>query len=855
MEAKGFSLAILGDLKVGKSSLCQILTGKQINNKYEPTNGCEYYQKIYEDGKNNQMMKIDIYCASGDKKSLKLSKFLYKDAICIIMMFNLSDTSTFKNLKIYLENIRLNSVEEPLLYLVGNFSEQHCRVTDQMINDFKKDNDINDTKFFKISCTDARSVKELLDEITKDVLLSEKYYTSTIDKDISDTSSMDDGTKEIEKMTKTLKTFYKETKDKKPNFMRCKNCDRLLYIKFRNTYNEVSFTCNYCNTENNISIDKAGQYIDQLSSKVVCFECLKTKEDKTKLEYCNKCKHYVCPSCKKSIQKQLIKDGSEMHRLFPYYLMDVLCFDHGKKILGYCKECKKGICILCFESHKGHENIFYENFVSKLLDEHNKELGREISNMKQLQENFERCINALKVQFNYFIQLKTLEINLKRCLLNQLNVIRYNQQLIETIKNMKYLKIKKLNIGSWDKMLQGILDTIGQPIQIYNVNISKKTNKITPNTIDLCNRNIEDEDNRNRIAESMKDITDICNMNNDNDSEEYIGIGYNTGELELYTYKNLMKNFKTLNKYDIFINEPINSIHKSALNINNYFFCSKGKIVNVEFYNKFKTMKTNMKIEDPERNFKFALDQENFIVAFDKKNNIILYDKEGNQIGDVTDSIAKQGIKDIIKVDEVMNNVIYINYSKSLDEPNAAPEIENSLEADEGNAEVSMVKELANVKEHKLSGTKIIEFNDENYKIKREHILTDSQEIIGVLNNRLALIRDDEYKSVILFDGKSFKNVQRFYFESGEKPIFGSILAKRDTFIDFLLISDQLKMIQNIYDEEHKSINKICGLKVEDVDKYKEIIKKEGKFILIPAKGFIKYIGENKFIFINYDLY
>ena len=49
-------------------------------------------------------MKIDIYCASGDKKSLKLSKFLYKDAICIIMMFNLSDPSTFKNLKIYLEN-------------------------------------------------------------------------------------------------------------------------------------------------------------------------------------------------------------------------------------------------------------------------------------------------------------------------------------------------------------------------------------------------------------------------------------------------------------------------------------------------------------------------------------------------------------------------------------------------------------------------------------------------------------------------------------------------------------------------------------------------------------------------------
>ena len=146
----------------------------------------------------------------------------------------------------------------------------------------------------------------------------------------------------MEKLGKTLKTFYKESKDKKPNFMRCKTCDRLLYIKFRNTYNEVSFICNYCNTENNVGLDAVERYIEQLSSKVICFECLKAKEEKTKLEYCNKCKHYVCPSCKKSIQKTLKQEGGEIHKLVPYYLMDILCFDHGKKILGYCKECQKG---------------------------------------------------------------------------------------------------------------------------------------------------------------------------------------------------------------------------------------------------------------------------------------------------------------------------------------------------------------------------------------------------------------------------------------------------------------------------------------------------------------------------------
>ena len=852
MEAKGFSMAILGDSKVGKTTLCQSIVERPFNDKYEATNGCEYYQKIYEDSRNNQMMKIDIYCASGDKKSQKLAKYLYKDAVCIIIMFDLNDLNTFYNLRTYIENIRLNSVEDPIYYLVGNSYNGQSKVTDKMIQEFKKENDINDIKFQKLSCKDRKNVKDLLDDITKDVLLSEKYYTSTIDKDISDTSSLDDGTKEMEKLGKILKTFYKESKDKKPNFMRCKTCDRLLYIKFRNTYNEVSFICNYCNTENNVGLDAVERYIEQLSSKVICFECLKAKEEKTKLEYCNKCKHYVCPSCKKSIQKTLKQEGGEIHKLVPYYLMDILCFDHGKKILGYCKECQKGICIQCFEAHKSHENIFYENFVKKLINEHSVELNTEAANLNKIRENFEKCIKKITNEFNNFYRLKYKEIKLKEQLLNQLGSIKYNQQLIETIKNMKYMKMKNLPENCpWEKMLEAIFETIGQPIQIYNINISKKTNNITPNIVKIeeikGSYNKNNNDNRIIRDEHNKNITDFCSMNDD----QYIGISYNNGELEIYENKNPMRNAKNIGTYDIFINEKINSIHKSILNVNNYLFSGKGKILNVEFYNSYKKMKKILEIDDPKKNFQFALDQENFIVACDK-NNIFLYDKEGNQIGDFTDIITRQGSKEIIKIDEVMNNIIYVNYVKSLDETSVSSV--ETQDPEDTNPDISMSREYQK-KEQKLTGTKIIEFNEENNKIKRDHTLTDAQEIIGIVKNRLILIRDDEFSSVILFDAKSFKNVQRFYFEPEEKPIFGSYLGERGNLIGFLLISAQMKLIQNIYDAEHKSITQISGLKfqVKD-DKIKENVVKEGKTILLPERGFIKFIGDNSFVFINYDL-
>jgi hypothetical protein len=108
-------------------------------------------------------MKIDIFCASGDKKSQKLAKFLYKDAVCVIIMINLNDMSTFNNLKTYIENIRLNSVEDPIYYLVGNFDGNQNKVTEDMVKEFKKENDINDMKFLRISCKNKKNVKDLLD--------------------------------------------------------------------------------------------------------------------------------------------------------------------------------------------------------------------------------------------------------------------------------------------------------------------------------------------------------------------------------------------------------------------------------------------------------------------------------------------------------------------------------------------------------------------------------------------------------------------------------------------------------------------------------------------------------------------
>ena len=858
MEAKEFSLAILGDKGVGKTSFCNRYINKTFNPSESPTNGGEYFQKIFYD--NNAAIKIDIFDTSGDPRSKKIVKYLYKDARSIILMFNLKDKSTFDNLPNYLEEIRNNSVEDPIIYLVGNFSKEAgingVQVLEKDIKKFILENNI---KYFEISCKSGEGINEVMKELTKEILDDEKYFNSTIDRDISDTSIRDNSEKDIEKLGKALKSFYKETKDKKNKFIRCKICHKLLFIKFRN--NGYSLICPSCKTEDNIKIDGVLEAETNSSNNVICYECLKNKEDKIKLEFCGKCKRFHCPKCKNNIIKQLKAEGSEIHNLVPYYLMDIICYDHMHKVIGYCKNCKKNFCNQCYNQHGTHENNFFDDdLVRRIKDEHIKELEKEKDNFKKFKELFEICIYSIRTEVLRFIDLKNKEIKFKEQLLNQLINIPNNYQLIETVKNMKYMKLKKYDINSsWDKKLTDIFEVIGQPIQIKTINITKNNKgDIHRKIIQIKNVKKEDEIKIHEnvdfsVIDKNEEVTDFCSMNDD----KYLGISFANGSLELYdnieVKQEPIHTFQILDK-----DEGIKSIYKSIRNTNNFFFCGKGKIKNIEFYDEYKNMRTLMEIIDNRKIFKYVLEQNNYIISCDYENKLIIYDKKSNQIGDITESIDPNGKKYISSLTEIIKNIFYITFSKNIDVSNSPSKKGNTYffdnENEEQNIDISALR--TSINDNIEKGTKIIELNENTFKTKREHILSEKQQIIGAISDNIILIRDDEYNSVNLFDAKKFKNFQRIYFDEGEKPIFCSVLNRRNSLIDFILLSEKMILFQNIYDEENRNLKQISELKVKNENSeegnYTDIYK-EGKMIHLPFKGLVKYMDDNKFVIINYN--
>jgi hypothetical protein len=292
--------------------------------------------------------------------------------------------------------------------------------------------------------------------------------------------------------------------------------------------------------------------------------------------------------------------------------------------------------------------------------------------------------------------------------------------------------------------------------------------------------------------------------------DKYLGISFDNGKLELY--EKIVENKNPIQTFQIFSQkEGIKSMCKSNRNVNNFFFCGKDKIKNIEFYDGYKNMRILMNIVDNKKLFKYVLEQDNCIISCDYENRLIIYENnenKSNKKDDFTESIIRREKKNITSLIEIMNNVIYITFDKDDYYSNSSSSEENSyfFEGDTEELNIDNTALKNKIKEKEERGTKILELDKNSHKIKREHALSEKQKIIGSINDKLILIRDDEYNSLNLFDATKFKNIQRIYFEEVEKPIFCSILNRRNTLIDLIIVSENMTIFQNIYEEEYRNI-------------------------------------------------
>ena len=168
-------LLIIGDPRVGKS--CILLRFSE--SFYDPNSpvtvgvDCKT-KKIKVDG---TTMKLQIWDTAGQERYKSITQNFYKNAMGVLIAFDLTDRKSFENIHKWLSQVKNNSEEEVCKLLVGTKcdDEENRVVSKEEIESVAKSIDV---KYIETSAKENINIQEVFETISRD--MKKTYFTNSM---------------------------------------------------------------------------------------------------------------------------------------------------------------------------------------------------------------------------------------------------------------------------------------------------------------------------------------------------------------------------------------------------------------------------------------------------------------------------------------------------------------------------------------------------------------------------------------------------------------------------------------------------------------------------------------------------
>ena len=116
-----FKVLLLGNSNVGKSSLFLRFVDDIWNDTFVPTIGVDFKIKTFEI--DSKKIKMQIWDTAGQERFKNIINSYYRGANGILLVYDITDKDSFKNLNNWLIEIERNASKNVLRVLIGNKSD------------------------------------------------------------------------------------------------------------------------------------------------------------------------------------------------------------------------------------------------------------------------------------------------------------------------------------------------------------------------------------------------------------------------------------------------------------------------------------------------------------------------------------------------------------------------------------------------------------------------------------------------------------------------------------------------------------------------------------------------------------
>lgn len=159
-------LLIIGDSGTGKSSLLSRYVDNQFSTSFISTIGIDFKIKhINVKGKN---IKIQLWDTAGQERFRTITKAYYRGAMGIIIVYDITDEKTFKNVYGWMDNICSEAKDIVDIILVGNKNDclNRCITYEQGAELAKKMSTVEKPiHFFEISSKTGYNVENAVNQL------------------------------------------------------------------------------------------------------------------------------------------------------------------------------------------------------------------------------------------------------------------------------------------------------------------------------------------------------------------------------------------------------------------------------------------------------------------------------------------------------------------------------------------------------------------------------------------------------------------------------------------------------------------------------------------------------------------
>ena len=115
-------ITLLGNTGVGKTCIILRYINSQFNANQESTYGADCLQKVLN--RNGKEISLDIWDTAGQEKYRALGRHFYKDSYIIILVYDITNRDSFKDLKNkWYSDLQIYGEKHTIIGVVGNKSD------------------------------------------------------------------------------------------------------------------------------------------------------------------------------------------------------------------------------------------------------------------------------------------------------------------------------------------------------------------------------------------------------------------------------------------------------------------------------------------------------------------------------------------------------------------------------------------------------------------------------------------------------------------------------------------------------------------------------------------------------------